>query len=128
MKVSAKDLDTGKEQSITITADDRMSDIEIEQAMRDAQQYAGLDTLRKEALEVSSEAQKLINQAQRALKEGKKQIDKPVKKQVKTDINNLSKLLMKLKVDRVTEEELKNIRDAKTDLQNSSACILYLAQ
>ena len=128
LKVSAKDLDTGKEQSITITADDRMSDIEIEQAMRDAQQYAGLDTLRKEALEVSSEAQKLINQAQRALKEGKKQIDKPVKKQVKTDINNLSKLLMKLKVDRVTEEELKNIRDAKTDLQNSSACILYLAQ
>ena len=128
LKVSAKDLDTGKEQSITITADDRMSDIEIEQAMRDAQQYAGLDTLRKDALEVSSEAQKLINQAQRALKEGKKQIDKPVKKQVKTDINNLSKLLMKLKVDRVTEEELKNIRDAKTDLQNSSACILYLAQ
>ena len=128
LKVSAKDLDTGKEQSITITADDRMSDIEIEQAMRDAQQYAGLDTSRKEALEVSSEAQKLINQAQRALKEGKKQIDKPVKKQVKTDINNLSKLLMKLKVDRVTEEELKNIRDAKTDLQNSSACILYLAQ
>lgn len=128
LKVSAKDLDTGKEQSITITADDRMSDIEIEQAMRDAQQYAGLDTLRKEVLEVSSEAQKLINQAQRALKEGKKQIDKPVKKQVKTDINNLSKLLMKLKVDRVTEEELKNIRDAKTDLQNSSACILYLAQ
>ena len=128
LKVSAKDLDTGKEQSITITADDRMSDIEIEQAMRDAQQYAGLDTLRKEALEVSSEAQKLINQAQRALKEGKKQIDKPVKKQVKTDINNLSKLLMKLKVDRVTDEELKNIRDAKTDLQNSSACILYLAQ
>lgn len=128
LKVSAKDLDTGKEQSITITADDRMSDIEIEQAMRDAQQYAGLDTLRKEVLEVSSEAQKLINQAQRALKEGKKQIDKPVKKQVKTDINNLSKLLMKLKVDRVTEEELKNISDAKTDLENSSACILYLAQ
>lgn len=128
LKVSAKDLDTGKEQSITITADDRMSDMEIEQAMRDANQYAGLDALRKDALELSGDAQKLINQVQRALKEGGKQIDKPVKKQVKTDMNNLSKLLMKLKVDRVTEEEVKNIRDAKTDLEHSSAGILHFAQ
>lgn len=128
LKVSAKDLDTGKEQSITITADDRMSDMEIEQAMKDAQQYAELDTLRKEALELSGEAQILLNQAQRALKAGGKQIDKSMKKQVKTDINNLSKLLMKLKVDRVTEEELENIRHAKADLEHSSAEILHFAQ
>lgn len=128
LKVSAKDLDTGKEQSITITADDRMSDMEIKQAMKDAQQYAELDTLRKEALELSGEAQTLLNQAQRALKAGGKQIDKSMKKQVKTDINNLSKLLMKLKVDRVTEEELENIRHAKADLEHSSAEILHFAQ
>lgn len=128
LKVSAKDLDTGKEQSITITADDRMSDVEIEQAMRDAQQYAGLDSLRKEALELSGEAQLLLNQAQRALKAGGKQIDKPVKKQVKTDINNLSKLLTKLKVDRVTQEELEHIRSAKTDLEHSSAGILHFTE
>lgn len=127
LKVSAKDLDTGKEQSITITADDRMSEAEIEQAMRDAQQYAGLDTLRKEALELSSEAQKLLNQAERALKEGGKQIDKPVKKQVKADIGKLSKLLMKLKVDRVTEEELKNLQNAKDALEQSSAEIMHFA-
>lgn len=128
LKVSAKDLDTGKEQSITITADDRMSDMEIKQAMKDAQQYAELDTLRKEALELSGEAQTLLNQAQRALKAGGKQIDKSMKKQVKTDINNQSKLLMKLKVDRVTEEELENIRHAKADLEHSSAEILHFAQ
>lgn len=127
LKVSAKDLDTGKEQSITITADDRMSDAEIEQAMRDAQQYAGLDTLRKEALEVSSEAQKLLNQVERALKEGGKQIDKPVKKQVKADVGKLSRLLMKLKVDRVTQEELDNLRQAKNTLEQSSAGIMHFA-
>ncbi|MGN0354000.1 MAG: molecular chaperone DnaK [Muricoprocola sp.] len=128
LKVSAKDLDTGKEQSITITADDRMSDMEIEQAMRDAQQYAGLDSLRKEALELSGEAQMLLNRSERALKAGGKQIDKPVKKQVKADINNLSKLLTKLKVDRVTQEELEHIRSAKEELEHSSAGIMYFAE
>ena len=58
LKVSARDLDTGKEQSITITADDRMSDAEIEQAIRDAQQYAGMDNLRKDAITLTGEAQK----------------------------------------------------------------------
>ena len=65
LKVSARDLDTGKEQSITITADDRMSDAEIEQAIRDAQQYAGKDNLRKDAITLTGEAQKVLAQAQR---------------------------------------------------------------
>ena len=52
LKVSARDLDTGREQSITITADDRMSDIEIQQAMQDAQNYASQDQMRKDAIEL----------------------------------------------------------------------------
>ncbi|MGN0391288.1 MAG: molecular chaperone DnaK, partial [Bariatricus sp.] len=84
LKVSAKDLDTGKEQSITITADDRMSDAEIEQAMRDAAEYAGQDNLRREALELSSEANQIVIQAQKKLKEEGKQMDKAVKKQLKS--------------------------------------------
>ena len=125
LKVSAKDLDTGKEQSITITADDRMSDAEIEQAMRDAQQYAGQDNLRKEALELSGDAQKLLGETQRALKAGGKQIEKAQKKQIKGDMNALSKLLSKLRVDKVTETEVVNIRQAKENLERSSAGILH---
>ena len=125
LKVSAKDLDTGKEQSITITADDRMSDAEIEQAMRDAQQYAGQDNLRKEALELSGDAQKLLGEAQRALKAGGKQIEKAQKKQIKGDMNALSKLLSKLRVDKVTETEVADIRRAKENLERSSAGILH---
>ena len=125
LKVSAKDLDTGKEQSITITADDRMSDAEIEQAMRDAQQYAGQDNLRKEALELSGDAQKLLGETQRALKAGGKQIEKAQKNQIKGDMNALSKLLSKLRVDKVTETEVVNIRQAKENLERSSAGILH---
>lgn len=125
LKVSAKDLDTGKEQSITITADDRMSDAEIEQAMRDAQQYAGQDNLRKETFELSGDAQKLLGEAQRALKAGGKQIEKAQKKQIKGDMNALSKLLSKLRVDKVTETEVVNIRQAKENLERSSTGILH---
>ena len=125
LKVSAKDLDTGKEQSITITADDRMSDAEIEQAMRDAQQYAGQDNLRKETFELSGDAQKLLGEAQRALKAGGKQIEKAQKKQIKGDMNALSKLLSKLRVDKVTETEVADIRRAKENLERSSAGILH---
>ena len=63
LKVSAKDLDTGKAQSITITAGDRMSDAEIEQAMQDAREYAGQDQLRRDALELIGDAQKTAVQA-----------------------------------------------------------------
>jgi molecular chaperone DnaK len=121
LKVSAKDLDTGKEQSITITADDRMSDAEIEQAMRDAQQYAGQDSLRREAMDLNGEAQTLLAKTNQAVKKAGKQIEKEEKKQIKKDSNALQKLLMKLRVDKVTEQEVENIRAAKEQLENSSA-------
>jgi molecular chaperone DnaK len=121
LMVSAKDLDTGKAQSITITADDRMSDSEIEQAIRDAQQYAGQDSLRRDALSLHSEAQTLYSQAQQALKNGGKEIEKEEKKQIKKDSKALEKLLMKFRVDKVTEEQLNEIRSAKQQLESSSA-------
>jgi molecular chaperone DnaK len=126
LKVSAKDLDTGKEQSIVITADDRMSEAEIEQAIRDAQQYAGQDTLRREAMELTSEAQTLLNKTQQALKNAGKQIEKEEKKQIKKDCSALQKLLGKFRVDKVTGEEMEHIRQAKQQLESSSARIREL--
>ena len=124
LKVSARDLDTGKEQSITITADDRMSDAEIEQAIRDAQQYAGMDNLRKEAIALTGDAQKVLSQAQRALKNGGKQIERPVRKQVKADINALSKFMSKFRLDRMTEDDMTAIRQAKENLERSAGDII----
>jgi molecular chaperone DnaK len=121
LKVSAKDLGTGKEQSITITADDRMSDEEIEQAIRDAAQYAGQDSMRREAMELTSDAQSLLAKVQQAVKNAGKQIEKEEKKQIKIDCNALQKLLMKFRVDKVTEQDVEEIRNAKQQLENSSA-------
>lgn len=119
LKVSAKDLDTMKEQSITITASDRMSDMEVEQAMRDAAEYAGLDALRVEALEVSREAQTTWSKSQQLLKDEGKTMDKAKKKQLKKDADALQKTLSKLRVDKVTPEQIANIRQAKAQLEQT---------
>ena len=124
LKVSARDLDTGKEQSITITANDRMSEEEIRQAMADAQQYAGQDQVRREAMEVLNDAQSLLARTEQAVKNKGKQLDKSVKKQVKADIGRLRKLVVKCRLDKVTEEEIAQMRSAKAALENSAAGIL----
>lgn len=124
LKVSARDLDTGKEQSITITANDRMSEEEIRQAMADAQQYAGQDQVRREAMEVLNDAQSLLARTEQAVKNKGKQLDKSVKKQVKADIGRLRKFVVKCRLDKVTEEEIAQMRSAKAALENSAAGIL----
>ena len=117
LKVSAKDLDTGKAQSITITADDRMSDMEIQQAIHDAQEYAGQDQLRRDALELIGEAQKKAAEARQILKVQDKQMEKGRKKQMKTDVCALEKVLAKTRVDKVSETDMNNIRQTMQVLE-----------
>lgn len=121
LKVSAKDLGTGLEQSITITANDRMTDAEIEQAMKDATEYAGIDEIRKEAVELTSESYKLLSKVQQELKEAGKQLEKAEKKQIKKDCDELQKRLSKLRMDSVTQEDVEHIKQAKNQLEESSA-------
>jgi len=106
-----------KEQSIVITADDRMSDAEIEQAMRDAREYAGQDSFRREALDLVQEAHIVLRKAEQYLKEKGKELDKEAKKQLKNDIHALQKLLAKFKVDKAAEADVEAIRQAKAVLE-----------
>ena len=124
LKVSARDLDTGREQSITITADDRMSDMEIQQAMQDAQNYASQDQVRKDAIELLGDANKFLIRTERCVKNAGKQLDKPVKKQVKADTVKLQKLVAKCRLDRVDANQLSEIRAAKEQLEQSAGDIL----
>lgn len=117
LKVSAKDLDTGKAQSITITADDRMSDMEIQQAIHDAQEYAGQDQLRRDALELIGEAQKKTAEARQILKVQDKQMEKGRKKQMKKNVAALEKVLAKTRVDKVSENDMNNIRQTMQVLE-----------
>lgn len=120
LKVSARDLDTGKEQSIVITANDRMSDAEIEQAKRDAQEYAGVDELRRKALDLTQESQTLLSKTRQAMKTAGKQLEKTRKKEIKSDCVNLEKYLRKCNLNKLKDSDVENIRIAKEKLEVSS--------
>ena len=128
LKVSAKDLDTGKEQSITITANDKMSDEEIERAIRDAEQYAAQDALRREVMEVQNEANQAMFQAEDARHKVGKRLEKEEKKQIKADVAALRKLVVKAKPEKMTSTDVAAIRDAMAALERSSAHARALAQ
>ncbi len=124
LKVSAKDLDTGKQQSVTITADDRMTDEQIEQAIRDASEYAGVDSIRKEAIEVSSEANRLLSRVSVALENEKKTIAKDEKKRIKASSAMLERALRSMRLDKVTEDQVINIRNASVSLEDTAYNLL----
>lgn len=123
LKVSAKDLDTGKQQSITITANDSMSEQEIQQAIRDAHEYAGQDQTRKDAMEVLSDVQRLMSETEQKLKAQKKTLDHGTKKQIKNDLNRLNKLAMKCRLDKVSNAQLAELKEAKQKLEDSAAAL-----
>ena len=121
LKVSAMDLDTRKNASITITDNQKMSDAEIEQAIRDAQEYAASDGVRRQAMEAINEANHALYNAQEALNKLKKELAKDEKKLIKDDINELQKQLSKNKLEKITEGDLMNIKQATEKLKTSSA-------
>lgn len=119
LTVSAKDKGTGKEQSITIDESGRMSDEEIDRAIRDAETYAAQDATRRDATEVHAEAARLVQEVDAALAKSGKQLEKEEKKQVKADSNALRKLLSK-KTEKLEEADIATIRSAKEQLDRSS--------
>ena len=128
LKVSAKDLDTGKEQSITITANDKMSEAEIQQAIRDAEQYAEQDQLRRESMDIINNANQLLMKAENAMSKAGKKLDKEEKKQIKAQCAELRKLLSKAKPEKMTGGDIAQIRDLMGRLERSSADAVYWAE
>lgn len=128
LKVSARDKDTGMAQSITITANEKMSEAEIQQAIRDAEMYAGQDGLRRDIMDTTNEAQRLLNQVQQALSKAGKQLDKEEKKRIKADQAALNKFLLKNKPDKMSEGDLMNLKAAMETLRSSSQHLLSMGE
>ncbi|MGN1367818.1 MAG: molecular chaperone DnaK [Aristaeellaceae bacterium] len=126
LTVSARDQDTGAAQSITITANEKMSEAEIQQAIRDAEQYAAQDGFRRDLMQTLNEAQMLCNQTSMALGKAGKQIEKDEKKRVKDDEAALRKLIAR-KPEKLTEADLTDIKAAMEVLRSSSAHVIQLA-
>ena len=125
LTVSARDMDSGKEQSIVITANERMSEAEIQKAMFDAQNYAKQDENSREAMKLLDECRKLLGETDQALKAAGKQLDRETKKQVKADSKKLQRLADKCQIGKATEEQLQEMRNAREQLEKSAASILH---
>ncbi len=118
VKVSAKDLGTGKSKEITITASSNLSDADIEQAIHDAQQYAQSDGVRKDRLTVLSEANRACMIADRYIRENKKTMDKSLRKTIQSEAATLQKLMRGKKTDKMSDSDTDAIR-TQTDVLNS---------
>ncbi len=109
VNVSARDLGTGKEQSITITASSNLSEEEIEKAVRDAQMYEHEDSQRMEQMDVLGNARTAIQKGDQYLAEHRKTITKEEKKELKGQISLLSRQIRGKKPEKLTRPEIEEI-------------------
>ena len=120
VNVSAKDLGTGREQHITITAGSNLSDDEIERAVKEAAEYEAQDKKRKEGVEVRNEADSLVFQTEKAMEEVGDKLDAGLKAQVDADLAHLKDLVAKTNPEVMSDGEIEDIKAAKEKLMNSA--------
>ena len=120
VNVSAKDLGTGKEQHITITAGSNMSDAEIDKAVKEAAEFEAQDKKRKEAIDTRNEADSMVFQTQKALEEAGDKIDPNEKASVEADLNALKELVEKSNPENMTDAEVADIKAAQEKLMTGT--------
>lgn len=116
--VSAKDLGTGKEQKITITASTNLSDDEINKAVKEAEQYAEKDKKLKEAVEIKNQAESMIFQTEKSLKDLEDKIEPEDKQKLEDEVSKLKEVNDKTNVDveNLNELEIQNLKEATESL------------
>ncbi|MCH5273168.1 MAG: molecular chaperone DnaK [Lachnospiraceae bacterium] len=120
VNVSAKDLGTGREQHITITAGSNLSDADIDKAIKEAAEYEAQDKKRKEAVEVRNDADSIVFQTEKALSEIGDKIADSDKSTVEADLAHLKELVEKSNPEVMSEGEVEDIRAAKEKLMSSA--------
>ena len=111
-KVSAKDLGTGAEQNITVTSSTNLSDEEIDKAVKEAEQYAEQDAKRKEAVDTKNEAESLIFQAEKVLKDVGEKVSEENKNNLQKEIDNLKAVSEPMQADSMSETDTQTLKTA----------------
>ena len=119
VNVSAKDLGTGHEQSITITSSSNLSEEEIERAKWEAQMYGRQDEAKTQLLAVRQEAVQFAGQAQAELDSHKKEWERSKKKAVKEILGKLKRTLYKVPPEKITADSAAVIRDLQEEVQRA---------
>ncbi len=120
VNVSAKDLGTGKEQHITITAGSNMSEADIDKAVKEAAEYEAQDKARKEAIDVRNNADSMVFQTENALKEVGDKLDASAKSQVEADLQALKDALAAAPAENMTPDQVNDIKAKQDTLMNSA--------
>ncbi|MBQ4301298.1 MAG: Hsp70 family protein, partial [Lachnospiraceae bacterium] len=121
VNVSAKDLGTGKEQHITITAGSNMSDEDIEKAVKEAQEFEAQDKKRKEAIDARNDADSFVFQTQKALDEVGDKIDAADKSEVEADIAAVKAILdAHPEAETLSDSDIADLKAAQEKLTQSA--------
>ncbi len=123
VNVSAKDLGTGREQHITITAGSNLSDADIDKAVKEAAEYEAQDKKRKEAVEVRNDADSMVFQTEKALSEVGDKLSDSDKSEVQANLTHLKELIEKTNPEVMSEGEVEDIRAAKEKLMTSAQAL-----
>ena len=121
VNVSAKDLGTGKEQHITITAGSNMSESDIDKAVKEAAEFEAQDKKRKEAIDTKNNADSMVFQVENALKEAGDKLDANDKASVEADLNALKDILAKYaNTDEIGDAQVAEIKAAQEKMMESA--------
>ena len=120
VNVSAKDLGTGKEQHITITAGSNMSDEDIDKAVKEAAEFEAADKKREEAIDARNEADSIVFQTEKALEEAGNKVDPTEKAAVEADLKDLKDLVEATKDQDMTDAQVEDLKAKKDKLMTSA--------
>jgi len=116
VNVSAKDLGTGKEQKITITSSTNMSQDEIERAVKDAERFAEEDKKRKEAIDTKNEADSMVFQTEKMIKDLEDKIEPADKEKLEAELANLKRVTESTTLDDLSDSDVANLKEATEKL------------
>ena len=119
VNVSAKDLGTGKEQHITITAGSNMSEEDIDKAVKEAAEYEAQDKKRKEGIDAKNEADAMVSQTEQAMNEAGDKLDPNDKQEVQADLDALKATIAGIG-EEVTDAQIEELKAGKEKLMNSA--------
>lgn len=120
VNVSAKDLGTGKEQHITITASSNLSDTDIDKAVKEAAEFEAQDKKRKDAIDTRNEAENMVFQTEKTLEEVGDKLDASAKETIEEDITRLKELIEKTNPEVMSDGEVEDLKNAKEKLMNNA--------
>ena len=121
VNVSAKDLGTGKEQHITITAGSNMSEADIDKAVKEAAEYEAQDKKRKEAIDARNDADAMVFQTEKALEEAGDKLDPTEKSAVEEKLNSLKAVVERTanQTD-ISDADLDALKSGREELMNAA--------